>query len=485
MRAQNKPSFEVAPQKPPAVATAQTSVTPSSIFAGDKLTISTKVTDVSGVASVSAYIVLSGSDVRKLTLNKTTGDVYKIDWQTPTDLTPGTYTVDIEANDTLGYFNRNTNLGTFTVNASCSTSQCSAAGHCYTTNAGLCHPTDPSKACTGLPASWTGYCGDNKCQCGENATNCALDCGVVGCDNPQGPDSVTITQPATDYPAGGSLPSQPDYIVKAEVIPTTRINPIREVEFYLDGVLQSTQNKPCEGEDIYCWIFDTTTISGEYDIRVIGFTSDIAWCDTIRHINIEPVVQNPTANITDPLLNATLSGTYGVKMHATDNIGVNKIELYTNEGGLINTVNVSPASTDTTQTINWDTTTYPNGNYNLFSIAYDADNNWSVSIFVPVKVDNPCPAGQCKIWPNCYAAGACHPTTASQKCDVAGSGNWVSSCNDTSCNCRETNATCSADCPPTVCGANGCEVGETCSNCPADCGLCAAYQQNINIFSYG
>ena len=469
---QNKPSFEIAPEEPPTVDPAQTSVTPSSIFAGDILTISTNVTDVSGVASVSAYIVLSGSDVKKLTLTKTTGDIYKIDWQTPTDLAAATYTVDIESNDTLGFFERNIDLGTFTVNTSCSTDQCSAGGLCYDIT--QCHPTDVGKICSGSPAAWTGNCGDNTCQCNETATNCALDCGVVGCDNPSSPE-VLFLDPSRDYPDPiGDLPSNANYTVMVKAITGFKFG-IGKVDFYLDGLWQNTQTVACDfNANEWCWVFDTTGISGEHDIRAVAYVSSLAWCDDTRHINIQGDTQIPTANITDPLANATLSGTYGVKVHATDNVGVNKIEIYTMEGGFIGSMNVSPAAADTNQTINWDTiaTGYPNGNYNLYALAYDADNNYGQAASVPLIIDNPCSPGQCTLWPNCYAAGACHPTTAVQKCDSAGSGNWVSSCGDASCLCSETNATCSTDCPPTVCGANGCEVGETCSNCPADCGLC-------------
>jgi len=89
----------------------------------------------------------------------------------------------------------------------------------------------------------------------------------------------------------------------------------------------------------------------------------------------------PTAFITYPASNASVSGTLSVNATAADNVGVSRIELYVN--------NVLKSSDTTTPyLLPWDTRTVTNGSYSLVVKAYDAAGNVGQSSAVNVTVNN-------------------------------------------------------------------------------------------------
>jgi len=88
----------------------------------------------------------------------------------------------------------------------------------------------------------------------------------------------------------------------------------------------------------------------------------------------------PSVNITAPVSGATVSKTTDFSATATDNVGVSKVEFYVN-GMLVNTDTAAP------YTLNWDTTTVPNGTASLMAKAYDAAGNVN-SDTIQVQVAN-------------------------------------------------------------------------------------------------
>jgi hypothetical protein len=89
----------------------------------------------------------------------------------------------------------------------------------------------------------------------------------------------------------------------------------------------------------------------------------------------------PTASITAPTNNSTVSGTTNITASATDNVGVTKVEFYID--GTLKTTDTS-----TPYSYSWDTTVVANGSHVIYAKAYDAANNAGTSSTVSVNVSN-------------------------------------------------------------------------------------------------
>jgi hypothetical protein len=88
----------------------------------------------------------------------------------------------------------------------------------------------------------------------------------------------------------------------------------------------------------------------------------------------------PSVAIASPT-GGTVSGTIGVSVSASDNVGVTRVDLRVN-GGTIASSNVAPYN------FAWDTTTSANGGVTLTAVAYDGAGNSTVSAPVSVNVSN-------------------------------------------------------------------------------------------------
>jgi len=89
----------------------------------------------------------------------------------------------------------------------------------------------------------------------------------------------------------------------------------------------------------------------------------------------------PVTSISSPLAGATVNGTVGVSVSASDNVAVTKVELYV-DGALSGTMTTSP------YLFSWDTTTLANGSHTLQTKAYDAAGNVGTSAAIGVNVSN-------------------------------------------------------------------------------------------------
>ena len=90
----------------------------------------------------------------------------------------------------------------------------------------------------------------------------------------------------------------------------------------------------------------------------------------------------PTVEITYPADGSTVSGKITVKVNATDDKAVSRVELY-KDNKLFATKISSPYD------FIWDTTTDPNGAHTLKAKAYDTSNNTAESNPITVNVNNP------------------------------------------------------------------------------------------------
>ncbi len=93
----------------------------------------------------------------------------------------------------------------------------------------------------------------------------------------------------------------------------------------------------------------------------------------------------PTAAINSPAQNATLIGTVQVTASAADNVGVAGVQFRVNGSNLGNEDTAPPYQ------VSLDTTTLPNGPYQLTAVARDTTGNLGTSSAVNVTVSNPVP----------------------------------------------------------------------------------------------
>lgn len=139
---------------------------------------------------------------------------------------------------------------------------------------------------------------------------------------------------------------------------------------------------------------DVALTAGNHTIKLIGIepsvsvdrvilTSDTTCVPTGTGDNCANPgdTTDPTTSVTAPTNNATVNGTVNISATASDDTGVTKVEFYIN-GQLI--------GTDTTSAygFSWNTTTSPNGSYQLTTKAYDAAGNVGTSAVVNVTVNN-------------------------------------------------------------------------------------------------
>jgi len=157
---------------------------------------------------------------------------------------------------------------------------------------------------------------------------------------------------------------------------------VTKVEFYADGVLQSTATT-----SPYSWSWNTTTFSNAthsltakaYDAaNNVGTSAAVSV--TVNNATGGDT-QAPTVSITAPANGVTVSGTVSVTASASDNVGVTKVEFYL-DGALRTTDTTSPYSWS------WDTTTFANSSHTLVAKAYDAAGNVGTSSNVTVTVNN-------------------------------------------------------------------------------------------------
>lgn len=159
------------------------------------------------------------------------------------------------------------------------------------------------------------------------------------------------------------------------------------VEFYIDGVLKSTDNTlPYQ----YAWDTDSYADGGShsiyakvYDLAGNTTTSTITTV-TVSNKNSSDVTP-PTVLVLYPVNNSSVSGSINIVADATDDRAVESVEFYI-DGHL------SATDTDGSDnwSFNWDTTPYANGgSHSIYIKAYDSSGNVGASSVVVVTVPLP------------------------------------------------------------------------------------------------
>jgi chitodextrinase len=99
-----------------------------------------------------------------------------------------------------------------------------------------------------------------------------------------------------------------------------------------------------------------------------------------------PDLTNPTGSITVPSGGATLSGTTPITVSASDAGGLNHIDFYRSTNTQIGSVVAT--GTSGSFTYQWNTTTVPNGSYQIYAKIYDNAGNLVTTSNVTVTVNN-------------------------------------------------------------------------------------------------
>lgn len=164
------------------------------------------------------------------------------------------------------------------------------------------------------------------------------------------------------------------------------------VEFYIDGIRQSTDN---DGSDGWSWTWNTTNfVDGAYEIKVIAYDkagNHSTKTITVNVYNNSHDTKAPSVFIIAPTDGATVSGNSILfSVRATDNVGVSSLNLsvINSQGRPVH--QQSAPSSDPPCTFNscdykWDGTSDPNGDYTLQATASDGTNSTTKTIKVTLK----------------------------------------------------------------------------------------------------
>ena len=112
---------------------------------------------------------------------------------------------------------------------------------------------------------------------------------------------------------------------------------------------------------------------------------------------VVPDTVPPTSLITAPAANLTVAGLVPVDVTATDNVGVNRVELKVN-GSVVAVASMAPFA------FSWDSAGVTNGMATLVAVAYDAAGNLRESAAVTVNVANVTPVAVAT-WTTCAGEG--------------------------------------------------------------------------------
>ncbi len=176
--------------------------------------------------------------------------------------------------------------------------------------------------------------------------------------------TITVTASVTDAPSG-----------------------VARVEFYLDGIRQSTDT---DGSNGWTWQWNSRQFAdGSHEVKILAYDTVGNQSVRIQSKNINntnPDNSPPSVFITFPSDNEVVSGNVvKFEAYATDRNKVIILELQIDGVQFINCTNVNGV---TNCSGNWNTTTFTNGVHELKAIAYDDYANIGQKI-IHVTVSNP------------------------------------------------------------------------------------------------
>lgn len=183
------------------------------------------------------------------------------------------------------------------------------------------------------------------------------------------PPITSITSPEAGTTVGGMVTVTAD---------TADNVGVREVEFYVDGVLKTVMTAAP-----YSYSWDTAPLApGTYTLQTRAYDAagNVGQSQAVT-VTVKKDLLVPTVSLTSPENNTTVSGTVSVSAVAADNVGVSRVAFYLN-GTLQNLTNVTPYG------YRLDTTKLVNGIHTLAARAYDAAGNEGQSQVITVNVYN-------------------------------------------------------------------------------------------------
>jgi hypothetical protein len=186
--------------------------------------------------------------------------------------------------------------------------------------------------------------------------------------------TVSITSPVTGSTVSG--------IVGIGVNATDDVG-VTRVDFFRAGSLIGSSTTPP-----FTFAWDSTTVpnaSTSLSAKAYDAAGNMTASATVTGINVlNPGGvdgQSPTGAITSPAQGSTLSGTVTVTASAQDNVGIARVEFYSDYGTFIGSDTTAPYSMD------WNTTLVPNGAHTLNLRVHDTGGNYT-NVEIDVSVFN-------------------------------------------------------------------------------------------------
>ena len=167
---------------------------------------------------------------------------------------------------------------------------------------------------------------------------------------------------------------------------------VTKVEFHLTGgtlndALIATATPTGNG-----WLaaWDTTTVpDGPYTLQSVAYdTNGNTGLSPTIAVNVDNLNTLPITSVLVPSNGASLTGSQYLDASASDIFGVTKVEFHLTGGTLNNALIATAKPTYYGWLAGWDTTTVPDGTYNLQSVAYDTNGNSGQSTGIAVTVAN-------------------------------------------------------------------------------------------------
>ncbi|MBV5338845.1 MAG: fibronectin type III domain-containing protein, partial [Deltaproteobacteria bacterium] len=180
--------------------------------------------------------------------------------------------------------------------------------------------------------------------------------------------TVAITSPADSANVSG--------VVSLNVTASDNVG-VTKVEFYVNGVLKASETGAT-----YFYSWDTASVApGAYTLMAKAYDAAGNVSQSSRSVTVVNDLVPPTVALTSPANNVTVSGTVTISSSASDNVGVARVEFYSN-GALLYASNAPPYS------FSWDTRSVENGSYEIIAKAYDNATNTAQSSSATVLVSN-------------------------------------------------------------------------------------------------
>jgi len=178
------------------------------------------------------------------------------------------------------------------------------------------------------------------------------------------PPSTTVTSPGSGSTVGGTV------VVTASAADNSSVS---KVELYVDGKLLSTDTTSPYS---YSWNSSNYT-NGSHSLftRAYDTAGNIGNSATIA-VNVSNSAladtQSPVVNISSPTNGSVVSGTVTIKVAASDNVRVTRVDIYI-DGTLKSTLTAAPYS------MSWNTRKGSRGQHTITSKAYDPTGNMGLA----------------------------------------------------------------------------------------------------------